>query len=369
MAGPGRGVRGEDAGEDQAHGADRLRQGVAQGLGEAAVELDGFLDLKVGRGAGGRRRGGGGGGGGGRGRPAEARHGRLGLFAHARQRAGGQLTVEGRVDAADTLLQGRVRREEAVPETGGRAEEQVLGLGLGEAEVGGAVVLVFLLVSIAGRTSRRRGGGAARDFLEGAGETQRVARELDGGGVGEVLALPRDGGLDDAREEDAAEAEDNDHRAGDHHRDADLGAVAAAGSDADEQVAQLRQRQEAGDGADEAEVHPHVAVADVAELVGHDALQLIAGQEVERPAGHADDGVLGVVAGGEGIDAGVLEDVADGDGQAGGDGHLLDDVKQASLAGRGAAAGDRAAAEPERDRCAAGGQGADADEAADHDDQ
>ena len=209
----------------------------------------------------------------------------------------------------------------------------MLGLGLGETEVGGAVVVFFLLVSVAGRARRGRGGVATRDFLEGAGETQRVARELDGGGVGEVLALPRDGGLDDAREEDAAEAEDDDHRAGDHHRDADLGAVATAGSDADEQVAQLRQRQEAGDRADEAEVHPHVAVADVAELVGHDALQLIARQEVERPAGHADDGVLGVVARGEGVDAGVLEDVADGDGQPRRDGHLLDDVEQASLAG------------------------------------
>ena len=100
-----------------------------------------------------------------------------------------KLAIKGRVDAADAVLQGRVRREEAVPEAGRRAEEHVLGLGLGEAEVGGAVVLVFLLESVAGCPGRRRGGGAPRELLEGAGESQRAAGELHGGGVGQEFAL------------------------------------------------------------------------------------------------------------------------------------------------------------------------------------
>ena len=52
--------------------------------------------------------------------------------------------------------------------------------------------------------------GVAADFFERAGNTARVAGELDGRGVGEKFALTRHGGLDEAAEEIA--------RVADHHQ-------------------------------------------------------------------------------------------------------------------------------------------------------
>ena len=83
---------------------------------------------------------------------------------------------------------------------------------------------------------------------------------------------------------------------------------------------------------DQAEVEPHVAVEDVAELVADHALQLVAGERLERAARDGDDGVAGRVAGGEGVDARlVVQHVDRRHGHAGGDRHLLDHVEQPAL--------------------------------------
>ena len=100
------------------------------------------------------------------------------------------------------------------------------------------------------------------------------------------------------------------------------------------------QRHDAEDQADQPDVQPHVAVEDVAELVGHHALQLVAGQVVEAALGDGDHGIARGVAGREGVDARLLQNIDGRHRHARGDGHLLDDVEQPLLPRVGGRAGD-----------------------------
>ncbi len=95
-----------------------------------------------------------------------------------------------------------------------------------------------------------------------------------------------------------------------------------------------------GDGEDavqgphEADVDAGVAVDDVAQLVGHHPLELVAVELIQGPAGDGDGRVRRAVAGGQGIDAGfVLQDVDLRDRHPRGQGHFLDQIAQAPLAG------------------------------------
>ncbi len=116
--------------------------------------------------------------------------------------------------------------------------------------------------------------------------------------------------------------------------------------------------------ADEADVEAHVAVEDVAELVGHDTLKLVARQQLRGAARDADDGVLRLVARREGVDAPLaVEQVDRGDGHAGGDRHLLHDVEDLPLGVVAGAQVQEAAAEGLRHDPAAGRQLADLDQA------
>ena len=91
----------------------------------------------------------------------------------------------------------------------------------------------------------------------------------------------------------------------------------------------IGQDEDAVDDADQAEVQPHVAVEDVAELVAHHALQFLAGEVSEAAGGDGHHGVAGLMAGGEGVDARlVVQHVDRRDGNAGGQGHLFDHVQQ-----------------------------------------
>ena len=106
------------------------------------------------------------------------------------------------------------------------------------------------------------------------------------------------------------------------------------------------------------------------ELVGDDALQFVARQMVERPARHADGGVLRVVAGCEGVDGGIpVDDVAEGHRQAGGEGHLLDHVEVATFGEVSRVGADQTPAEPLGDGAAALGKLGDAQQAAAEDDE
>ena len=101
-----------------------------------------------------------------------------------------------------------------------------------------------------------------------------VAQELGAGRVGHVLALPRDGDLDDHR---------RDRRQDDRGERPDQAERAVVVVAAEEQ----RELEEVGDGRDRAGDHrgdardEDVAVLDVGDLVREDALQLAAGQGVQ----------------------------------------------------------------------------------------
>ena len=65
--------------------------------------------------------------------------------------------------------------------------------------------------------------------------------------------------------------------------------------------------------------------------MSHHALQLVAGQVVEAALGDGDHGIARGVAGREGIDAGLLQNIDGGHRHSRGEGHLLDDVEQLLL--------------------------------------
>src|SRR5207244_3928739 len=101
----------------------------------------------------------------------------------------------------------------------------------------------------------------------------------------------RDGGLDEAAEKvaDVAEHEQRDaDRAGGEDDAAGVFAVARADAAARERPEHAApgeaDDEDAENDSGEAEVEPHVAVEDVAELVADHALQLVAGELVERAA-------------------------------------------------------------------------------------
>ena len=240
------------------------------------------------------------------------------------------LAVEAGLDGADTFFDGRVRG----PETTEHGAET-----LGEKEVadGGA------LLGGEGGTH-----GVAGDFFEGAADAVGVAGELDGGGVGQKFALAGDCGLDEtteggddaagvlavARRGDAGPAERREDAAADETEDED-----------------------AEDERREAQVEAHVAVEDVAELVGDDALEFVACEFFEGAAGDGDDGIGGSESGGEGIDGGfVVEDVDAGHGDAGSEGHFLDDVEETALGEIGGVRIDASTADTLGDGGAAAGE-------------
>ncbi len=73
-------------------------------------------------------------------------------------------------------------------------------------------------------------------------------------------------------------------------------------------------------------LEPDVVVLDVGHLVGDDALELDAVELFEDAGRDADHGRLRLAARGEGVGRRVVDDVALGRGQAGGEGQPLDDV-------------------------------------------
>jgi hypothetical protein len=123
-----------------------------------------------------------------------------------------------------------------------------------------------------------------------------------------------------------------------------------------EDAADDGQRHDPEDQSDQPDVEPHVAVEDVAELVGHHALQLVAGQVVEGALGDGDHGIARGVAGREGIDAGLLQNIDGGHRHSRREGHLLDDVEQPLLPRVGSRAGYLLTAHHQGDGLAAGSE-------------
>ncbi|OQB88778.1 MAG: hypothetical protein BWX84_02777 [Verrucomicrobia bacterium ADurb.Bin118] len=195
-------------------------------------------------------------------------------------------------------------------------------------------------------------GGAVdqtADFLQGAGQALRVARELHRGGIRQKLALPAHGGLNQSSEEHAHPAQQHQHQTKQGQR-----IVPPPGAQKD--APDDRQAKNAENDAHEAQVQPHVPVQDVAELVSDDALQFIALEQLHAAARDADGGVTGRVPGGEGIDAVLLVHHVDlRHGHAGGEGHFLNHVAEPAFVGIGGVGRNEPAAKRFRHRPPAGG--------------
>ena len=251
--------------------------------------------------------------------------------AHGREAA-----VEAWVDGADALRQRRMRVHHV---------EERLAHAVAEEHVAG-----FLGV----RRLELRAEAQAADLLQRAGQARRVARELHRRGVGEKLALPADGRLDEPAEEDANPA-NHDQRQPQQRQRVLVLAAAAAGVEQD--PADDRQAKDAEDDAHQAQVEPHVAVEDVAELVADHALQFVAREQLHGAGRDGDDGVARGVAGGERVDASFLGQQIDlRHRHTRGDGHFLHHVPQLALVRVGRGGIDQAPAQHRGDRAAALGQ-------------
>ena len=130
--------------------------------------------------------------------------------------------------------------------------------------------------------------GQAADLLQRSGNALGQARELHRRGVGQKFPLARYRALDEPAEKEAHAANrdqpqpEKQDRAG-----APFPVRSGMAAAAKNVVPDDGQQQNPVKNANQAEVDPHVAVQDVAEFVGHHALELIAVEVVEG-AGDAD---------------------------------------------------------------------------------
>ena len=165
------------------------------------------------------------------------------------------------------------------------------------------------------------------DLFQRAGDALRLAGELHRRRIRQYLARAAHAGLDHPAEEDADVADHDRHQRRDQHR----GCPALARTPAEHQdlAADQAQRQDPEQNAHQADVQAHVAVEDVAVLVGDHALQLVAVELVQGAAGDRHRRVGWGISGGERVDRRLLLHHEDRrHGHAGRDRHLLDHVAQ-----------------------------------------
>ena len=216
------------------------------------------------------------------------------------------------------------------------------------------------------RVAYLRRFGPAADLLERPGNSVGQSGELHRRGVGQKLALPRDGALDQLSKKQTDRA-DHEQANADHQDDHQRAATAffVAAATAAPRGAHRSQHEPADQGnhenpvkdADQADVQPHVAVENVAELVGHHALQLVTVEIVEASARDADHRVARLVSGGEGVDARlVLHYIDRRHRRAGSQRDFLDHVQQPPLVQVAGLGVDEPSAHHERHRLAARGE-------------
>ena len=152
------------------------------------------------------------------------------------------------------------------------------------------------------------------------------------GDIGQRLARSAHRQLDEAPDE---RRDDRQHQ-GDDEQDRGRSAAAPVAvapapspatpeGEAQEPVGQQR---DAADQHADQQREADVVVADVAHLVGHHALQLLAVHLLEQPGGDGHRGVLRVASGGEGVRGGVVDDVDLRHRQAAGEAHLGHHVEE-----------------------------------------
>src|SRR5260370_314091 len=110
--------------------------------------------------------------------------------------------VNQRLQPGDPVLDGRMAGEDGI----GPFLEFLDGIG--DVEVGGAAVGGFEVVRV------------CVDLAQSVGQPQGIARQLDGGGVGQIFALAADGELDELGQDGGDDGQDDGHDEQDHHDDA-----------------------------------------------------------------------------------------------------------------------------------------------------
>ena len=167
-----------------------------------------------------------------------------------------------------------------------------------------------------------------RNLAQGVTDARRLACELDGVRVSQVLALAGHASLQQAPRQPADAAHGKRGNAGEHS-----GPAAPTVGRSHQRASEIEHHLQSEHHPDQAHVQARIAVQDVRELVGNDALQFVPVQAIERAACHGNHAVLLVPAGGQRIDGLLgLEHEHARRLQATGDRHLVDDVAQAALA-------------------------------------
>jgi hypothetical protein len=178
-------------------------------------------------------------------------------------------------------------------------------------------------------------GRVSGDFFKRTGQAFGVAREARCACVGEVFAPSGKGEIKQLCHYRGQYRGDN---CDDQHNNGGLSASSAAGGVSSPGTAHravkhtpqknLREQDNRAEHYAGQRNVKYIAVKDVADFVGDDALQLIAIEPAEQSRGHGHRGGLRASACGEGVGGGVGYDVDFGHrGQTCGDFHLLDDVE------------------------------------------
>ena len=83
--------------------------------------------------------------------------------------------------------------------------------------------------------------------------------------------------------------------------------------------------------ADQAHIQPHITMQNMAKLMSYDALQLIPCQVSDRATSNPDHCVIGLITGGEGIDALLLQHIHGGHWRSRGNRHLFNHIENTPL--------------------------------------
>jgi hypothetical protein len=151
------------------------------------------------------------------------------------------------------------------------------------------------------------GGQLGQGTLQPVG----IARQLHAGGVGQVLALPIHGHLDEAGEDRGQHRDDD---ADDHDDGRAAAAVAAAPGSASHAAPEgrpgdhVREQGHRSDQDADEQAEADVVVGHVRKLVTDDPLQLFPVELVQEPGRDGHAGVLRVATRREGIGRGVVDD-------------------------------------------------------------
>ena len=184
------------------------------------------------------------------------------------------------------------------------------------------------------RLATSSGSWSSAIFASACSRPSRVPGQLDARRVGEVLALAADRQLDEPGEDRArgwpARSRPRRRRSAARHRRCSESLRATAGAAAPEREPQ----EEVGQERDRPDQHadhqrePDVEVPDVRQLVGHDALELLAIELLEQARRDRDRRVLRVATGGERVGRRVVDEVDLRDRHVRRERHLLHDVVQ-----------------------------------------